>query len=79
MKQTAVEWLKYQMLEASIDRETEEMYIKLPKDAFKQAKQMEKEQIMDDFMAGQWAWKEHLDGKDKKDPAQYYNETFKSE
>lgn len=38
---------------------------------------LEKEQIMDDFNAGQWAWAEHLIGKEKKDPAEYYNETYK--
>lgn len=47
MKQTAVQWLMHQMLEASMDRQTGEMYIKLPKDAFTIAKAMEKEQIIE--------------------------------
>ena len=46
MKQTAVQWLMHQMLEASMDRQTGEMYIKLPKDAFTIAKAMEKEQMI---------------------------------
>jgi len=75
MKQTAVEWLKYQMLEASIDRETEEMYIKLPKDAFKQAKQMEKEQMIQIYKA---AFTDGFNGE-LFEFEQYYNETFKSE
>ena len=45
MKQTAVEWLMSQMLAASINIETEEMHITLPKDVFKQAKAMEKKQL----------------------------------
>lgn len=52
MKQTAVKWLMNQMLEASIDRHTAEMYIKLPKDAFTKAKAMEKEQIFEAFKTG---------------------------
>lgn len=47
MKQTAVEWLMHQMLEALMDKKTKEMHIKLPKDAFKQAKAMEKEKMLD--------------------------------
>ena len=74
MKQTAVEWLMSQMLAASINKETEEMHITLPKDVFKQAKAMEKEQIINS----------HLDGQSLvncKDiyAEQYYLDTFKSE
>lgn len=38
----------------------------------------EKEQIMDDFMAGKWDWAEHIKGKESKDPVEYYNETYKN-
>ena len=50
----------------------------IPKGIYDRAKEIEKEQIMDDFNAGQWAWAEHLSGKEKKDPLEYYNETYKS-
>jgi hypothetical protein len=44
---------------------------------FSKAKAMEKEQIMDDYMAGIWAWSEHTNNnKHQKDPAEYYNETY---
>ena len=47
---------------------------------YQQAKQLEKEQIMDAFQEGKWDWDIHLkDGIESKDPAQYYNETYKSE
>lgn len=52
MKQTAVEWLESQILEGSINIENGEMYIKLPKDALKKAKEMEKEQIGKAFLNG---------------------------
>jgi hypothetical protein len=52
MKQTAVEWLMSQMLAASINKETQEMHITLPKDVFKQAKSMEKEQIERAYQQG---------------------------
>ena len=47
MKQTAVEWLISQILAASINKETQEMHITLPKGIFEQAKEMEKEQIIE--------------------------------
>ena len=46
---------------------------------FQQAKEMEKEQSMNDFMAGKWDWAEHIKGKESKDPAEYYNETYKTQ
>ena len=75
MKQTAVEWLESQILEGSINIENGEMYIKLPKDALKKAKEMEKEQIIE---ANNRGWK--VARENIFEPAeQYYNETFKSE
>ena len=67
MKQTAVEWLENEFKEAhkmfgGIDTN----WIK----RFEQAKEMEKEQIMDAFNG-----EPHCDG----DGDRYYNETFKSE
>lgn len=68
---TAVEWLQNK-LPSLFEHDDNDFYKKL----FEQAKEMEKEQIMDDFNAGQWAWAEHLNGKEKKDPLEYYNETY---
>lgn len=69
MKQTAVEWLMHQMLEGSMDTQTGEMHIKLPKDAFTIAKAMEKEQIINAF--------EHVDFN-LDDGLHYYTETYES-
>lgn len=73
MKQTAIEWLMSQMLAASINKETEEMHITLPKDVFKQAKAMEKEQIIDAYNIGYNEYDIYRNGQN------YYKETFKSE
>ncbi len=81
-KQTAVEWLMYQMLACSIHTETEEMYIKLPKDAFKQAKAMEKEQIREAHFtsSGCNSFDMPTDRINSayKAAEQYYNETYES-
>ena len=66
MKQTAVEWLVEQL--PLIQQEG-------LRDEIKQAKEMEKEQIINAFKEGNlyhgWAL--------KHEPEQYYNETFKNE
>tara|TARA_R110000822_G_scaffold177538_1_gene317516 strand:+ start:485 stop:700 length:216 start_codon:yes stop_codon:yes gene_type:complete len=70
MKQTAVEWLVIQL---HTHWENEDVnFEKL----IEQAKQMEKEQIIDAFVE---CWKANMpDGFDcKLDAEQYYNETFK--
>jgi hypothetical protein len=61
MKQTAVEWLEQQLFNK---------LGKFTKGDIDQAKEMEKEQIIEAF--------EHLDFN-LDDGLQYYNETFKSE
>ena len=67
-KQTAVEWL-IEQLQAPCRG--------IPSHIIEEAKQMEKEQIMDDFMAGKWDWQEHLDtGNHLTDPAIYYRKTY---
>lgn len=66
-KQTAVEWLEEQFEESY-------SYInEIFKDTFEQAKEMEKEQMSNMWIGGQWSVE--LGGKFE----QYYNETFKSE
>jgi hypothetical protein len=59
MKQTAVEWFYQRILAKDI------------KEVFEQAKEMEKEQIIDAFNYGQFDL--------GMEAEQYYNETFKSE
>ena len=71
MKQTAVEWLISQILAASINKETEEMHITLPKGVFEQTKAMEKHQIKNAYLDG-WD-NEYATSKE------YYKEKFKSE
>jgi hypothetical protein len=68
---TAVEWLIEQL--PTIDK-----YDPYYQNLFTQAKEMEKEQIMDAFVE---CWKSNVpDGIEcKLDAEQYYNETFKSE
>ena len=72
MKQTAVEWLEHEFQEALKD------FGGLHSDfivKFDQAKEMEKEQIIDSFNAG------YINSLKRKytTTEQYYNETFKSE
>jgi len=80
MKQTAVEWLYetidnelIDFLESRID--VNELSVAMLK-AKEQAKEMEKEQIIDAFVE---CWKENMpDGYECKQSAEYYyNETFK--
>jgi hypothetical protein len=71
MKQTAVEWL-YERLERMIPRSA--LYDIDKREYFKQAKEMEKQQIIESYCQGS------LDTY-KKEPKngqgnQYYNETF---
>ena len=63
---TAVEWLEDQYIKHSGN------LLEMGK-SFEQAKEMEKEQIMDAYRTG---WINYLPDKDSE---QYYNETFKSE
>ena len=82
MKQTAVEWLIkqissskyfYNLMEEIESRST----IVQPNGILEQAKEMEKEQIIDAFVE---CWKENMpEGYECKQSAEYYyNETFKS-
>jgi hypothetical protein len=82
MTQTAVEWLEKQIM-------TSKYFYKLMEDInsrstvaqpniFRQAKTMEKEQIIDAFVE---CWKENMpEGYECKQSAEYYyNETFKQD
>jgi HEPN domain-containing protein len=63
MKQTAVEWLRKELLKRDMDISI--------KNLFEQAKEMEKQQIKDAYIDG-----EFTEGYGD-DAEQYYNETFK--
>jgi hypothetical protein len=62
---TAVEWFFEQIMYADVD-------IKVWREIYDQAKEMEKEQIIE-------AWNNGYDEEDRatSNPNQYYNETFK--
>lgn len=70
-KQTAVEWLIEQL--PLIQQEG-------LRDTFEQAKQMEKEQLIDAHIEGQRVFDKHPHTQWTNNQAEhYYNETFKSE
>jgi hypothetical protein len=64
---TAVEWLRQELLKRDMDNSI--------KDLFEQAKEMEKEQIID----AHCDWARLTDNLPTRTAEQYYNETFKSE
>jgi hypothetical protein len=66
MKQTAVEWYNQQL----VDRQNGHGYTRSRDEIYEQAKEMEKEQIMDAFEQGHTA---------VITSERYYNQTFKSE
>jgi hypothetical protein len=70
MKQTAVEWLFEQIV-----NRTDRMYFLKE---FEQAKEMEKQHIVDAHLKGQ---REDIDfiNEAKQEAEQYYNKTFKTE
>ena len=78
-KQTAVEWLFLKMNRIRLDYEIGNLndldFIENQKKAYKEAKQMEKEQMKDAFVA---CWESNVpDGIEcKLDAEQYYNETY---
>ena len=65
-KQTAVEWFYQRILAKDIES------------VFEQAKEMEKQQIIDANMAGQ-KFIGAVPGHYKNDAEQYYNDTFKQD
>ena len=73
MKQTAVEWYCNEMESLRVNAEINNMdaykFIIRRAEIFEQAKEMEKEQIIEAY----------CNGDDNISAEQYYNETFKSE
>ena len=85
MKQTAVEWLENQMKTSkyfyNLMEDINSRSTVTQSDIFEQAKEMEKEQIIDAWLS---AWKDSMlnpleDKYYQPEAEQYYNETFKSE
>jgi hypothetical protein len=70
-KLTAVEWLRYQTLEGTIDKLENVMYLKLPIDVFIKAQEMEKEQIKDAAYHGV-----NFENSPYKNVEEYYNEYY---
>ena len=71
-QQTAVEWLQAEFNKWAEGR------VFIPQDILEQAKQMEKEQIMDAHIEGQRVFDKHPHTHWTNDQAeQYYNETYK--
>ena len=77
MKQTAVEWYEKEINSLFEKYEAKEIskrdFITMKHNLFYQAKQMEKQQIIDAYDDGNYAY-----GMGIKEPEQYYNETFKT-
>jgi len=77
-QQTSVEWLvnHWKKLQSKGAKMSWNQIIEITE----LVKEMHKEEIMDAFQAGKWDWSEHTNnGKHSMDPAEYYNETFKSQ
>jgi hypothetical protein len=70
MKQTAVEWLLDQLENQVSDDGKQTMSLKVTGFLREQAKEMEKQQIIDAYEKGKYSF--------GKDAEQYYNETFKN-
>ena len=74
MKQTSIEWLIYQ-----ISILNTEVFNEL-KEEFEQAKQMHKQEIIDAWNGGDYAYFYSKEtGRDFEDGEEYYNETFKKD
>jgi hypothetical protein len=69
MKQTAVDWMVTEIIEALQHGDKDFVYWKLKTAILEKAKQMEKQQIEEAYCMGD----------DNIGAEQYYNETFKSE
>lgn len=79
MKQTAVEWLIF-IIERYIENLSEDD-LKNLSDLLEQAKEMEKQQIMDAYEIGfadAWDDARYDDSPTYEGAEQYYNETYKS-
>ncbi len=75
-KQNAVEWLEEQIKDIFYVAEASEMTKKF-KSVYEQAKQMEKEQMIDAHIEGQRVFDKHPHTQWTNDQAeQYYNETY---
>lgn len=69
MKQTAVEWLQDQFHKDNLSKE----FAKVFNSSFEQAKEIEKQHIIDAYDLGMG---HYGDANSRSDAEQYYNETF---
>ena len=77
MKQTAVEWFAKELNNWRIKEFGEDSIIGIPSEVFEQAKEMEKEQIIEAHEQGFYSPPVRTSRREEAE--QYYNETFKSE
>ena len=77
MKQTAVEWFAKELNNWRIKEFGEDSIIGIPSEVFEQAKEMEKEQIIEAHEHGFYS--SPVRTSRRKEAEEYYNETFKSE
>ena len=78
MRQSAVEWFNQQL----VDKQNGNGDNRSWEEIFEQAKEMEKEQIIDAYDEGDNNGADRIyyhSNRDDKSAEQYYNETFKSE
>lgn len=76
MKQTAIQWLMYQMLECVGNNEDDTLEIIIPRDAFEKATEMEKQQILDAHIDASELGGFEASAEDWAN--RYYNETYKN-
>ena len=76
-QKTAVEWL-YNNLKSHFEHDGD--LLEVVQMSFEQAKEMEKEQIIEAFDEGQeYEYQYHINSAPKFDALTYYNETFKQQ
>jgi hypothetical protein len=77
MKQTAVEWLEIEIreLEATRNERSLSLHLDLYNEYFKQAKEMEKEQIEQAYFDGT----NYMENGFGENPTDYYIQTYKTE
>ena len=76
MKQTAIEFLISQMLECAANLEDDTMQIIIPRESFIKATEMEKEQIIETYIAGSFTGCGCYDYMEEEDGELYYKETY---
>jgi hypothetical protein len=76
-KQTAVEFFELELSKLDMSKVTNENYMFYITPIFEQAKEMEKEQIIDAYLAGTLQFDNAASIVYPKTPEHYFNETYK--